>query len=110
MNSSVYCLQRQYRYKTNNTKPGHIHGLCIFILIFAKVVSSNPAHSEVYSIQPYLIKLISVLIATTYDVISRQMSKSKDYSLKEEVKSTGNGVANVAYISDEKMNEGRSTI
>jgi hypothetical protein len=38
------------------------------------------------------------------------MSKSKDYSLKEEVKSTGNGVANVAYISDEKMNEGRSDI
>jgi hypothetical protein len=51
-----------------------------------------------------------MVIATTYDVISRQMSKSKDYSLKEEVKSTGNGVANVAYISDEKMNEGRSDI
>jgi hypothetical protein len=32
-----------------------------------------------------------MVIATTYDVISRQMSKSKDYSLKEEVKSTGNG-------------------
>ena len=51
-----------------------------------------------------------MVIATAYDVISRQMSKSKDYSLKEEVKSTGNGTVNVAYISDEKMSEAQPDI
>jgi hypothetical protein len=45
--------------------------------ITTKVVSSNPVHSEVYSIQHYVIKFVSYIIAVSFIGEGNQSPKRK---------------------------------